>query len=147
VHRLLLACLVLAGCAEQGSRGPLFETSRFAPQLCTRGNPGEPTCPTNIVDLTNFGVPDARFILVVRVVSTGLEVAGLMEARGRDGIAVDGLHLVVFENDVELQQIELAVFYAVTPEGPILPEPRIDAIVPSTTTQIALRALDARAFP
>src|SRR5258705_499725 len=136
---LMIATLLLAGCPEHGSRGQV-ETARFVPLLCTGGNPGEPSCPINNVDLSNFGVAGARFLLAARPMSSGLQITGLMNATGRQGIAVDGLQLVLFENGVEVQHLELAAHYAVTPEWPILPQPNIDVIVPTTTTQMSLRA-------
>src|SRR5690242_19744312 len=99
---LVIVCgLILAGCSEHGSRG--LETLPFVPQLCTSGNPGESTCPRNIVDLGTF-VEGARFVFTARPLDTGLELNSVIAA-GPRGLGIEELQFVVFENGAEAQHV------------------------------------------
>jgi hypothetical protein len=58
--------------AEAQSRGtnpnPL-RSAMFTPMLCTGGNPGDPTCPINMVDLSSLGQPATLEIVVTQLVA------------------------------------------------------------------------------
>src|SRR5262249_40548506 len=62
-----------------GGLGPELATARFTPLLCTSGNPGDPTCPINYVDLTGIlqGWAGAQIKMVAQPLSQDLYVTNL----------------------------------------------------------------------
>ena len=89
--RVLLAAALLAGCVgDSSSTGDAgVRTSRFVPQLCTSGAPGDPTCPINYVDLSPATL---RASFVTRPASPGLEISGFTltgSASRADGVYLE----------------------------------------------------------
>lgn len=76
--RLAILAL-LAGCGDSTATpdAGVVRTSRFTPQLCTSGTAGDPTCPTNNVDLSTV-VPDTSFEFVMRVGNADVTLTGVV---------------------------------------------------------------------
>lgn len=58
--------------AERDARNSNMEPIRspkITPMLCTAGNPGDPTCPINPIDLSSLGVPGTVEVVVHKLVS------------------------------------------------------------------------------
>jgi hypothetical protein len=135
----VIAGFGLVGCSEHGSRG--LETLPLVPQLCTSGNPGEATCPRNVVDLGTF-VEGARFLFVARPLDTGLELTSLVAA-GPRGLGIEHLQVVVFENGVEVQDVELSPIVVLKPNDSIEVGQGTKIVVETTPPQMSLRASSA----
>ncbi|HEY5924935.1 MAG TPA: hypothetical protein VIV11_24810 [Kofleriaceae bacterium] len=57
--------------AERDARPeiPPIRTTQMVPQLCTMGNPGDPNCPINMIDLTELGQPGRVEVVVSQLVA------------------------------------------------------------------------------
>jgi hypothetical protein len=81
----------------------LHQTAAWTPLLCTSGNPGDPTCPLNIVDLTELH--DARLEMVVQPLAMGLYMTNIELTPGPGGLHVENLQLVVWNGGVPMPQL------------------------------------------
>lgn len=92
--RALALSVLLAACSGDGPQAtvdalPVLRTGTFTPLLCIGGNPGDPTCPLTIVDLSGIGVA-ARFSFVAQPLSQDLYLSDLQLA---GTVHIDGLYL------------------------------------------------------
>ena len=57
--------------AERDARDeiPPIRTAQMVPMLCTMGNPGDPQCPINMIDLTALGQPGRVEVVVSQLVA------------------------------------------------------------------------------
>jgi hypothetical protein len=69
--------------------GPLLETPKFRPSICTAGTPPAETCPVNEVDLTPLGVPGARIHFVATALGSGLYLNQLSLIAGPQGAFIE----------------------------------------------------------
>jgi len=95
--RVLALSVLPAACGGAGTQAtvdapPALSTGRFTPLLCTGGNPGDPTCPITIVDLSGVGIAGARFELVVQPLGQDFYVTNL-QLTGSSTLHVDGVYL------------------------------------------------------
>lgn len=64
-------------------------TPQFTPQICTGGNPGDPTCPINTVDLSGIGAAGATITFTAQAVSSGLYLNRLSINGGPGGVYLE----------------------------------------------------------
>jgi hypothetical protein len=74
--------------ARQDANPPI-RTGAVPPQLCTGGNPGDPTCPINTHDLAGLGVPGASFSFVAQQVGPDLYLTNMQFTPGTEGLYVE----------------------------------------------------------
>lgn len=76
-------------------------TEPFSPLLCTGGNPGDATCPINIVDLSPLvtGWAGAQIKFVAQPLGTDLYVTNLQLVTGAEGVYIEHPLFVSWPND------------------------------------------------
>lgn len=76
-------------------------TQPFAPLLCTGGNPGDETCPINIVDISPLvtGWAGAQIKFVAQALGTDLYVTNLALITGTEGVYIEHPLFVSWPND------------------------------------------------
>lgn len=76
-------------------------TEPFSPLLCTGGDPGSPTCPINIVDLSPLvtGWAGAQIKFVAQPLGTDLYVTNLQLITGAEGVYIEHPLFVSWPND------------------------------------------------
>ena len=76
--------------AEAAARpqGEPIRTAQFVPMVCTAGNPGDATCPINIVDLSTLGVAGATAEVVVTQLVSDAYLTNIKVKAGAEGLYV-----------------------------------------------------------
>lgn len=74
---------------DPGDEGPILETVKFTPAICTAGTPPAATCPVNDVDLTDLGLPGAKLHFVAQALGSGLYLNQLSVIAGADGVYME----------------------------------------------------------
>lgn len=76
-------------------------TAPFSPLLCTSGNPGDATCPINIVDISPLvtGWAGAQIKFVAQPLGTDLYVTNLALITGSEGVYIEHPLFVSWPND------------------------------------------------
>jgi hypothetical protein len=84
-----------------GSGEQSLATQPFAPLLCTSGNPGDATCPVNIVDISPLvtGWAGAQIKFVAQALGTDLYVTNLALITGSEGVYIEHPLFVSWPND------------------------------------------------
>lgn len=84
-----------------GSGDQSLATAPFTPLLCTGGNPGDPTCPINIVDISPLvtGWAGAQIKFVAQPLGTDLYVTNLALITGAEGVYIEHPLFVSWPND------------------------------------------------
>jgi len=72
-----------------GDEGPLLQTPKFRPSICTAGTPPAETCPINEIDLTPLGVPGAKIHFVATALGSGLYLNQLSLIAGAEGAYIE----------------------------------------------------------
>lgn len=67
----------------------ILETPRITPQICTAGEPGEPTCPINTIDLTPIGAPGSSVAFTVEPLVSGLYLSDLTITASAAGVYLE----------------------------------------------------------
>ena len=84
----ILQWLVAEGKAREDTNPPI-RTAMVVPQLCTGGNPGDPTCPINTIDLSALNVAGASFSFVAQAAGADLYMTNMQFTAGADGLHVE----------------------------------------------------------
>ena len=145
----IAALLLLAGCPEHGSRpdgatGSELETARFVPQLCTGGQPGDPTCPVNVVVLDFSGV-SARLGFVMQALGSGLFMTNVQLEAGLAGFAVRNLMVRMWTNPAMSMDFILLTDLSLSP-GQTVGLGAFSITTGNPTSQISIAATFAGPF-
>lgn len=84
----VLEWLIAEAKARQDTNPPI-RTAMAVPQLCTGGNPGDPTCPINTLDLSALNVAGASFSFVAQAAGADLYMTNMQFTAGTDGLYVE----------------------------------------------------------
>lgn len=78
---------IIAERDARGGTGTVIRSDKFTPMLCTGGNPGDATCPINMVDLTALGQPATLEVVVTQLVAD-LYLTNIQLTAGAAGLHV-----------------------------------------------------------
>lgn len=105
---------------------PPIRTAQVTPMVCTAGNPGDPTCPINTIDLSSVGAAGATLSFVVQPVGTDSYFTNVKVKAGADGIYLEHPLIETYANgEVDPTPDPLDRFFATTvnlmanAEGPL----------------------------
>jgi hypothetical protein len=152
MQKLAIAALVLAaGCTEHGSSaggdataGSDLETQRFQPQICTGGQPGEPSCPVNLVAL-ELGEGRGTFSFVVQGLGSGMFLTDMKLAPGPSGLRIQGLTLRVWVTPTTSVDVPFGMDFALPAGQTAILEP-LSLVGQGTGNPVSISATSAGPF-